>query len=444
MLLPRFLDLFNKVNSISESNTFKRSEVPGPTCPIDIPLTCHNKTVEQDSCCFEYPGGIFLQSQFWNYMPSKSNFNESQIVNELGPLDKFTIHGLWPDNCDGTFEQFCDKDLEIDDVDYLLKSDQFNTGDLEISGKDLLSKLDALWKSNNNNAEALWIHEYNKHGTCIKTLRPICYSNAMQESSKKVSSDKSSSSSSKNNQKYLAKQSVYDYFRITYNLYSSLDTFAMLKKQSIIPDKDASYTLAQIQNALSKGFNNSDVYVGCDKNNAINEIWYFNLLKGSILGEEFIPIDSLKTKSNCKSTNVKFYPKGYIPSNSAPGRTSINGKITIDGYDGFLISNGHWYNNKQKGVSSPATYQLIESDYGSYVLKTSSGYCYLNNDNEFKCNKKKIKSASQFEWDEDQGYIGYSNKFSWGSTDYPKGNKQSKVYLGLDYKYDYKLKFTKN
>lgn len=54
-----------------------------PDCPIDGPLSCHNTTVAPDSCCFIYPGGQLLQTQFWDTSPS------------VGPADSWTLHGLW-------------------------------------------------------------------------------------------------------------------------------------------------------------------------------------------------------------------------------------------------------------------------------------------------------------------------------------------------------------
>jgi len=53
------------------------------TCPVDSPVSCHNSTSFGDSCCFIYPGGQLLQTQFWDTTPS------------VGPADSWTLHGLW-------------------------------------------------------------------------------------------------------------------------------------------------------------------------------------------------------------------------------------------------------------------------------------------------------------------------------------------------------------
>lgn len=53
------------------------------TCPTDSPLSCQNTTAVTDTCCFNYPGGELLQTQFWDTNPS------------TGPNNSWTIHGLW-------------------------------------------------------------------------------------------------------------------------------------------------------------------------------------------------------------------------------------------------------------------------------------------------------------------------------------------------------------
>ena len=46
-------------------------------------LSCHNTSVVEDLCCFNAPGGSLLQTQFWDTNPV------------TGPVDSWTIHGLW-------------------------------------------------------------------------------------------------------------------------------------------------------------------------------------------------------------------------------------------------------------------------------------------------------------------------------------------------------------
>ena len=54
-------------------------------CPIDGPMSCHNNTpIADDSCCFVYPGGRMLLTQFWD-----------AEVHAGGSETDWTIHGLW-------------------------------------------------------------------------------------------------------------------------------------------------------------------------------------------------------------------------------------------------------------------------------------------------------------------------------------------------------------
>lgn len=57
-----------------------------PSCPIDGPLSCHNSTpiAGDQSCCFVYPGGRILLTQFWD-----------REVHVGGAEEDWTLHGLW-------------------------------------------------------------------------------------------------------------------------------------------------------------------------------------------------------------------------------------------------------------------------------------------------------------------------------------------------------------
>ena len=71
----------------------------GDQCPIDIPPTCTNSTPVKNSCCFESPEEL-SSNPIWDYYPP------------IGAADEFTLYGLWPDNCDGTYEQFLRRHFE--------------------------------------------------------------------------------------------------------------------------------------------------------------------------------------------------------------------------------------------------------------------------------------------------------------------------------------------
>jgi hypothetical protein len=61
--------------------------------------------------------------------------------------------------------------------------------------------MDEYWVDMNGDNEDFWSHEWNKHGTCINTIEPSCYSD------------------------YKAQEEVGDYFQKTVELFKTLDTY---------------------------------------------------------------------------------------------------------------------------------------------------------------------------------------------------------------------------
>lgn len=340
-----------------------------PVCPIDVPVTCSNSTPVENTCCFESPGGILLQTQFWDYYPP------------IGPNDTFTLHGLWPDNCDGSYEQFCDSSLNIRDVEHIIKD--------EFLDAELSNKMNRLWKNFNGNDELLWVHEFNKHATCIKTMRPTCYNPAA----------------------YRKNQNVHDFFSISMRLYELVPTFDFLLKAGIVPDNEKTYTKDQIADALSAGFHGNDVFFKCNKYGALQEVWYYHHLRGSILDEEFVPILSL-SRLNCPATGIKFLPKtGWKPPPSKgpkPPTGGDRGYLKLSDHSGCLISNGQWYN-----YGTCASFRLTKLQFGGYNLQSLKGICGVDANGELNCNRKNSASESQFQFDKETKELSYGGKSSW-------------------------------
>ena len=81
------------------------------------------------------------------------------------------------DFCNGSYPQYCNKSLEVsDEKDNLthILVDQFK----EVELYNIMSKywIDTIASNVDSSAStALWEHEYNKHGTCMTTLSPSCF-----------------------------------------------------------------------------------------------------------------------------------------------------------------------------------------------------------------------------------------------------------------------------
>ena len=152
-----------------------------PTCS-NPQTSCLNTTAVQDTCCFNAPGGQLLQTQFWDTAPA------------TGPVDHWTVHGLWPDHCDGTYDANCDPSRAYTNITQILQA---------AGQTSLLSYMNTYWKDYQGNDESFWDHEWEKHGTCISTLEPKCYSS------------------------YTPQEEVVAYFAKTVELFKTLDSYSV-------------------------------------------------------------------------------------------------------------------------------------------------------------------------------------------------------------------------
>ncbi|KAH9947116.1 ribonuclease T2-like protein [Amylocystis lapponica] len=264
------------------------------TCgnPSTLTASCDNSSdsdsfAASNSCCLESPSGLIQQVQFWDTDPS------------TGPSDSWTIHGLWPNHCDGTYTENCDSSRDYSDITSLLQ-DQ--------GASDTLNYMQTYWVSNDESSEKFWEHEWSTHGTCYSTFNPSCLPADSPQGADAVA-----------------------FFQTTVNLFKSLPTYTWLEKAGITPDDDKTYTLDELTSALksasgvsrtcveSRGMRaDGRLFLFCFamqvtpsldcRSGAVSEIYWWFHLKGSAIDGQFVPVDALQAGS-CKSSGIKYPPK---------------------------------------------------------------------------------------------------------------------------------------
>ncbi|KAM5465623.1 Ribonuclease T2 precursor (RNase T2) [Microsporum audouinii] len=355
----------------------------GPSCPPGGQVSCHNSGPVEDTCCFNTPGGLILQTQFWDADPA------------TGPDDSWTIHGLWPDNCDGSYEQFCDMGREYSNITEILQA----------QGRDeLLAYMNKYFKDYKGNDESFWEHEWNKHGTCMSTFETSCYMD------------------------YMPQQEVGDYFEKLVELFKGLNTYKILADAGITPSNDKTYALSDLQAAVKAAFG-MEITFNC-RNGALNEAWYFYNVRGSAQTGEYIPTLPGGTPSTCPQTGIRYIPKNggstEPPTTTSPGGPAPTGIFSGRGYltvttmgeeDGCLISTGNWYT-----TGTCATYTAAASGSG-FTLKSSKGACGMVNA-QFKCGSGVTSTV----FGASNGKLSASGKDTFYADMIPTGNTQVPVY----------------
>jgi len=232
-------------------------------CGTSGETSCQNTTIQTNLCCFESPGGLIAQTQFWDTNPV------------TGPVDSWTIHGLWPDNCDGTYTSNCDPSRFYTSITNILN----NAG-----RADLVDYMGTYMVSNDESPEKFWEHEWNNHGTCYSTLAPACYWSASPTG-----------------------QDAVDFFSRVVNLFQTLPTYTWLANAGILPDSSRTYTLRTLTDALTSASGGFTPALDCHRGSLTQIYWYFNL-KGSLIDGDFVPISAPKA-GNCPYRGIRYLPK---------------------------------------------------------------------------------------------------------------------------------------
>ncbi|QRV98191.1 ribonuclease T2 family [Ceratobasidium sp. AG-Ba] len=376
--------LFGLLAAVSASplvSVDTRSLFGRTSCSITGQTSCQNTTAQSNLCCFEAPGGQLLQTQFWDFNPS------------TGPSDSWTIHGLWPDHCDGTYDSNCDPSRAYTDI-----------ASASAAIYDILSYMQTYWVDINGDDESFWEHEWGKHGTCMSTLKPACISSSVR-----------------------GQDAIY-YFTRVVNLFKTLTTYEFLGAAGIYPSSTATYTLSQLTSAVKAKWGFTPAF-DCTSG-SINAVSYYYNLKGSIIDGTLVPINAPKAGS-CGSSGLKYPLKSgsSTPTTtaSAPGgtSTSVPSKATIVGYTssgtktGCLLTAGTW------SVQTCATY-TITTVSGGFTLTTSKGPCQVSG-GTLSCGSS-VPSGTVFT--SVGGKLAYSSSTAFTADSVPSGTTQVTVYTG--------------
>ncbi|CED84786.1 Ribonuclease, T2 family [Phaffia rhodozyma] len=354
-----------------------------------FPLSCSAAAAgETDTCCTTTPGGHLLSTQFWDTGSMST-----------GPNNSWTLHGLWPDNCDGTYEQYCDTSRELTNITAVLA---------QAGQTELLKVMDTYWKDGSGDDETFWEHEYNKHGTCISGFEPRCFKNYQPQI-----------------------DAVY-YFKRAVQVYQTLPSYDWLAAAGIVPSLDKTYTLAEITQVLETQ-HGGGVNVQCTSANELDELWYHYVSQGSAVDGNMVPAPLVGSASSCPATGIKYLPKyTTILSTPLPNRnTTTSGKGYIYAAQNgtvpastCVISAGSWY----KGGTC-ATFTLGFVTGGAYTITSSKGPCAVDSNGLFTC-ASTVATPGEFLISSTDGSLTLGGSSVFSADKVPSGTDKVDIYKG--------------
>lgn len=253
-----------------------------------------------DSCCTETYGGLLLSTQFWD------TYTGLESSGQLIPSKSWTLHGLWPDFCNGSYTQYCDLSRQYD-VDP--SPDTTDSGApipaysgppvstfIEAFGKyDLLAWMNTYWINQGASNADFWGHEFSKHATCYSTFDLPCYG-----------------------PQYVEHEDVVQFYETAIMYYLRLPTYEWLSDAGITPSNSSQVTLGDFQGALTKAYG-AVPYVGCsgarynetdagsgsmdDGRTVVDEVWYYQHVQGRPQEGKSVPVNATAPSSSCATTD---------------------------------------------------------------------------------------------------------------------------------------------
>ncbi|CAK5277098.1 unnamed protein product [Mycena citricolor] len=380
-------------------------------CSSSGALSCSSS--KSGTCCFEAPGGLLLQTQFWDTSPS------------TGPSNSWTIHGLWPDNCDGTFTSNCDSSRDYTDIGSLLSAQ---------GGSSTLSYMQTFWKNDPNDGTdaSLWAHEWAAHGTCYSTLHTSCLPSGSPKGAEAVA-----------------------FFETTVNLFKTLPTYEWLAAAGITPSSSTTHTLASLTSALRNAWGFTPA-LSCTGSNLGGISYYFHV-SGSLIDGTFQPIDS-PSSSTCPSSGIKYLTKTGSPvgtttvggttthRTTATGtRTTTSPTNTATGTPGNLPSTATIQASSVGGLLSLGTWSTqtlatyhLSGTTDSFTMTTSKGSCGVSG-GQLACGSGASTTSFSLVSSGGSLLLASDGSTDWSSSNTPSGQVQEAVFSGTGQGISYTL-----
>ncbi|ETI27813.1 hypothetical protein G647_00262 [Cladophialophora carrionii CBS 160.54] len=303
MASMRYLALAAALTSAAQASLYGET-TENHTCILDpLALSCSAQAQPNlvDSCCTETYGGLLLSTQFW------STYTGLETQGQKLPANTWTLHGLWPDFCNGSYTQYCDLSRQYDPVPAPNTTNGLPNGTVvppytgpdvgtfieEFGRYDLLQWMDKYWVNQGAPNTDFWGHEFSKHATCFSTFDLPCYG-----------------------PQYVEHQDVIEFFETAIKYYRRLPTWGWLKEAKIVPSNSTTYTLADIQGQLTKKYG-AVPYVGCSgpryntteqgmRENStdsgrtvVSEVWYYMHAYGRPQEGNTVPVNATSPNTSC-------------------------------------------------------------------------------------------------------------------------------------------------
>ncbi|KAJ6622915.1 ribonuclease [Mycena sp. CBHHK59/15] len=354
-------------------------------CSTTGTASCGNTSAVSNLCCFEAPGGLLLQTQFWDTNPS------------TGPSNSWTIHVPWNSSCDLTFTENCDSSRDYTGIASLLTAQ---------GASNTLSFMQTFWKDINGNDETFWEHD---------TLEPSCLPSGSPKGAEAVA-----------------------FFNTVVKLFQSLPTFTWLSNQGITPSSSGTHTLSSLTSAIKaeSGFTPS---FDCDGSN-LNAVTYYFHLKGSIIDGTFVQINAPESGS-CGTSAIKYPLKTGSPvsttttattTTTSAGTPGLPSKATIHASSvGGLLSLGTW------STQTLATYTLTGTT-SSFTMTSSKGNCGVSG-GTFACGSGVSLTTFSAVTSGSSLLLASGGSTAWGSDGTPSGTTVFAVFTGSSHAQDYTL-----
>ncbi|KAI6370175.1 hypothetical protein MCOR25_004256 [Pyricularia grisea] len=286
---------------------YPETSVNNHTCAIQDSksvLSCSAKAVPgvSDSCCVETFGGLLLFTQFWN------TYTGREDQGQLLPESTWTLHGLWPDFCNGFYTQYCDLTRQYDRfpspnvTNWPAPNTQvpaYNGPSIadfvkEFGRDDLLEYMNTYWVAQGQPSYEFWEHEFAKPLVSPPLMAIPCYG-----------------------PKYQKNQEVVDFFETAIMYYRRTPTWQWLSSAGIVPSNTTAYSLKSIQAALTSSYG-ALPYIGCsgprynetaagsgsldNGRTALSEAWYYAHAYGRPQDGNTVPLNASGSVTSCAST----------------------------------------------------------------------------------------------------------------------------------------------